>query len=106
MRALVANEAPFYSWEPVDAVLEALIGERPSSLGNSARASRFEMSPDVEPMPATREFDLLGMRANTFYRWRREPLGDARADLIATRLGLHPSLLWAEWYPNAELFVA
>ena len=35
------------------------------------------------------------------YRWLRRGLDDRQADVIAIMLGLHPSLLWLDWFAHA-----
>jgi transposase-like protein len=35
------------------------------------------------------------------YRWLRRGLDDRQADTIAIALGLHPCLIWADWFARA-----
>lgn len=42
---------------------------------------------------------VIGVTTRTIQRWRHGALLTiSQADRIACRLGLHPALLWSEWY--------
>ena len=46
----------------------------------------------------------VGFSATTMSQWlKRGGITEETADRIATTLGLHPSLLWPEWWSNLEL---
>lgn len=40
----------------------------------------------------------VGYSQRQAYRWRYTGIQPTTADRVATRLGLHPSNLWADWY--------
>lgn len=40
----------------------------------------------------------LGISHSTALRWQRNGLTDVQADRAATAVGLHPCLLWPEWW--------
>lgn len=44
---------------------------------------------------------LLGVRSVTIAAWRRNGLTETQADRVAChRLGVHPSHIWPEWFPE------
>lgn len=45
----------------------------------------------------------LGVCESQPSKWQRRGLTTAAADRAAIRLGLHPSLLWPEWWETAAL---
>lgn len=42
--------------------------------------------------------DLTGINARTLHRAANRGLPDRSADRAATNLGLHPSLIWPDWF--------
>lgn len=40
----------------------------------------------------------LGVDRITIHRWRQTGLDDLQADVVATRLDVHPSMLWDNWF--------
>ena len=92
-----------YSWDAVDAYLAARYNFDQNNGGAPKRVHNGFSTPDSDPMPNTRVFDVLGLPAQRYYRWRREPLTEARADRIAVNLGLHPVLLWPSWFMDAPI---
>lgn len=80
-----------YPWGPVD----RYVGMRwPEIFDHNATGS------SIDDMPKPRLYDVLEMPPDTLYRWRRQDLSEERADRIATALGVHPSMLWSEWWAN------
>lgn len=52
----------------------------------------------IHPGSAGRVADVIGVSRRTVQRWQSgQPLNVWSADLAATRLGTHPSLVWPDW---------
>lgn len=49
---------------------------------------------------ATQIAECLGTTTRTFYRWRELGLSPATADAVARHLGLHPVLVWPDWFED------
>lgn len=50
----------------------------------------------------------LGVSEAQVALWKRTGLQATQADAISCRLGLHPGLVWEQWwatYPNGELVI-
>lgn len=47
--------------------------------------------------------EVIGVSSRTVQRWQRgQRLSEWAADLVATRLGTHPSLIWDDWFDDLE----
>ncbi len=53
----------------------------------------------VQDAPVVMLSTVLGVPRAFIFAARRYGLNDRQADLVATRLGLHPSLVWDDWMP-------
>lgn len=42
--------------------------------------------------------DVLGVNRRSVARWRRGGMPEPTADRAAVELGLHPSLVWPDWW--------
>lgn len=82
-----------YAWAPVDAFVAMRWPEVFEHNGTGPGTKD-------EDMAKQRWHDILGLGYDQFYRWRREDLTEQRADRIATELGVHPSMLWGDWFAN------
>lgn len=55
-----------------------------------------------EPMPKPRLYELIGLSNPRYYRYHSAGcVSEYVADEIATRLGVHPVLLWPTWFDDA-----
>lgn len=45
--------------------------------------------------------ELLGITARSVHRWSRAGLREQWADRAACRLGVHPSLIWPDYWRNS-----
>lgn len=65
-------------------------------------ASRYDLEPSgSEPTYVTggQIAGLLGVSRSTLYRWRSgAKVDEYEADALACRVGLHPCLLWPQWF--------
>lgn len=43
----------------------------------------------------------LGVSRRTVCRWKRQGLTECQADQAAVRAGLHPGIVWSEWWSSA-----
>ena len=41
---------------------------------------------------------LTDIPARTIHRWMNAGISDRQADRVAVALGLHPSLIWTDWF--------
>lgn len=46
--------------------------------------------------------ELLGITARSVHRWSRAGMRETWADRAACRLGVHPSLIWPDYWSNAQ----
>lgn len=52
--------------------------------------------------PDSEVASLLGVAARTITRWRRgSQISEPVADRAAISLGLHPALIWSDWFAKA-----
>jgi hypothetical protein len=42
--------------------------------------------------------DMLEVDRFSVYRWERNGINMGSADRVAVKLGLHPSMIWPEWW--------
>jgi len=47
----------------------------------------------------------LGVQRRWIYRWWRRGLDHCQADAVATVIGVHPSLIWDDWWDLASVTV-
>lgn len=98
-------EARRYPWEPVDSYLKShydLSGAGGTKGSTSYHGGKWDASwRKAEPMPCHSIPVLLHLPPMKYYRWRQSDLNDRQADIIATNLGLHPALLWPDWFAKA-----
>lgn len=45
--------------------------------------------------------ELLGITARSVHRWSRAGLAEQWADRAACRLGIHPALIWPDYWRNS-----
>lgn len=63
------------------------------------------MDPDRLNEPSKNDWArLCGVPRSVIIRWQTKGLKSFEADLIACRIaGMHPSLIWTNWFDTAEL---
>lgn len=77
----------------------------PTGRGGGGRLYRFEpidrlvgVDPDGAPLPAAVVAARLRVHGRQVLRWRSYgALTERQADELATRLGVHPSMVWPDW---------
>jgi hypothetical protein len=71
-----------------------------------ATKNRYSTSQLFRFLPAniTDAAQLIGRTARCLEMWRAKEamLSENQADLIATRLGLHPSAIWPDWFDTTH----
>lgn len=65
------------------------------------RSSETKWDPIVGN-PTTMLSELTGINRRTLCRWTREGIDFLNADRIAVAIGLHPSLIWPEWFDQED----
>ena len=96
--ALVLVDVHLSEWERARPV-------EPTGHGGGARPWSFEpidrlvgTDPDGRPLPAAVVAARLRVHGRQVLRWRAYgTLTDRQADVLATRLGVHPSQVWPDW---------
>jgi hypothetical protein len=69
--------------------------------GPRTHGKRWPIQPLFDAAKTTQVFELAyltGIPARTIHRWMHAGISDHQADRAAIALGLHPSLIWTEWF--------
>lgn len=64
--------------------------------------ARWAPSPNVQTISIVgKAHSVLGFDRNLIYRWIKDGLSIDAADRVAVQLGLHPSVIWPDWFQSA-----
>jgi hypothetical protein len=55
----------------------------------------------LSPESAATLAQRLGVSTRTVWRWRADGLTAIHADRVACACGLHPGIVWADWWATA-----
>ena len=69
--------------------------------GARTHGKRWPVQPLFHAAQTTQVLELalvIGISARTIHRWMHAGISDRQADQAAIALGLHPSLIWTEWF--------
>lgn len=86
-----------FPWQPLEDLLRARLGPAVVAAGTDGGG--------IAPMEGATDramADTLGVGQSTVREWRRRgAITSRQADRAAITLGLHPALIWDDWYSEA-----